>query len=143
MDLTAGDLGELQAEAESRMTDVCRVSRPAPASGELDPVTGLPAAGARTVVYGPDVQPHGGMCRVRTAGTVSSGMQRQSAGDVATLVTPILSVPVSAPRLVVNDRVEVVSSSNPGMAALVFTVSGLIPGSQVTSQRVAMTAVID
>lgn len=142
MDLT-DDLADLRAERESGMVDTCLITRAAPSTGDVDPVTGLPGGSARTVVYGPDSQPHRGKCRVRTAGSVSAGMLRQSAGDMATIVTPILSIPVSAPRIQVDDRVEIVSSANPNLPALVFTVSGLIPGSQVTSQRVAMTAVID
>ena len=125
------------------MVDVCRITRAAPSTGDVDPVTGLPGAGARTVIYGPTVQPHAGKCRIRTSGAVSAGIQRQSAGDVITALTSVLSIPISAPRIVVDDQVEILSSANPNLPALVFTVSGLIPGSQMTAQRVSMTAVID
>ena len=77
-----------QALAESRMLDTCRITRAAAGTGVLDPVTGL-VTGARTTVYQ-------GKCRLRTPGTVSAGSERQSAGDTATLVSPLLSVPISA-----------------------------------------------
>jgi hypothetical protein len=136
VDLTA-DLLYLQAEAESRMLDTCRITRADPdADNAVDPVTGLPAAGTRTTVYE-------GKCRLRTPGTVSTGSTRQSAGDVITSVTPILSVPISAPAAWVDDRVEMLTSVNPAVVGLRLTVSGLVPSSQITAQRVSVTAVID
>ena len=134
MDLTTG-LAFLRAEAESRMRDTCRVTRAVSGTGDLDPDTGLPVANPRTVVYA-------GACRVRTGGSISAGSLRQSAADTVTQVTSVLSVPVSAPAVLVNDRVEITSSENPVLVRL-FTVSGLIPNSQSTAQRVQITAVID
>jgi hypothetical protein len=129
-------LATSQAIAESRMSDTCLVTRAVPGSGSLDPVTGLPTASARTTVYS-------GPCRLRTGGTVSAGAQRQSAGDVVTQVASVLSVPVDAARLLVEDRVVFTASSDPSLPALTFVVSGLVPGSQMTAQRVQVTAVID
>jgi hypothetical protein len=142
MDLTA-DLLTLQAEAESRMLDVCRITRSGAADDEIDPDTGLPGTGERAIIYGPTVDPHEGKCRLRTSGAVSSGSSRQSAGDVVLEVSPVLSLPISAPAVKPEDRVEMLSSVNPSVAGLVLTVSGLVPGSQMTAQRVSVTAVID
>jgi hypothetical protein len=142
VDLRAA-LARFQDEAESRMTDTCRVTRAVAGSGDIDPVTGLPVTGDSTVIYGPTINPHKGKSRLRTGGTVTAGALRQSAGDVATQVASVLSVPVSAPRLLVDDRVEILSSADPSLPALVFTISGLVPGSQMTAQRVQVTAVID
>ena len=130
------DLAELQRFAESRMRDTCVVTRAVDGSGDLDPVTGLPAAGARSSVYE-------GPCRVHTGGAVSAGAQRQSGADVVVQVSSILHVPVRAPRLLVNDAVTVTASENPSLPSLSFVVSGVIPGSQMTAQRVQITAVID
>lgn len=118
------------------MTDQCRITRAVPASGDLDPITGLPAATPRTTIYS-------GGCWVRTDGTVSNGSRRQSAGDVVTQLTSILHIPASAATLKVDDRVEILSSLDSSLLSLVFVVSGLIPGSQMTAQRVTITAVID
>lgn len=104
--------------------------------GTPDPVTGLVPAPARTTVYQ-------GPARLRTPGAVSAGRRQESAGDQATLLTTILSVPASAPRLAVNDRVEFLSSANSALVGMLFTVSGLIPSSHVSAQRVSVTAVID
>ena len=133
MDLT-GVLRDLQSEAESRMSDTCRVTRAVTGSPDLDPVTGLPTVPARTTVYE-------GVCRVRTGGAVSSGSQRESAGDTVTQVSSVLSVPITAARVLVDDRVEILTTVNPALNQA-FTVSGLVPGSQMTAQRVQITAVI-
>lgn len=133
MDLSAA-LTELQGEALSRMTDRCRITRTTDSSGDLDPVTGMPTAGARTVIYE-------GVCRFRTGGAISAGSQREVAGDGVTQVASVLHLPISAPQVKVDDRVEVLSSVNPTLVSL-FTASGLVPGSQMTAQRVQVTAVI-
>lgn len=130
------ELGRLQRLAEARMRDTCRATRAVAGSGDLDPVTGLPAAGARSTVYE-------GPCRVRTGGAVSAGAQRQSGADTVVQVSSVLHIPVAAPRLQVNDVVRIVASENPSLPALTFVVSGIIPGSQMTAQRVQVTAVID
>jgi hypothetical protein len=59
------------------------------------------------------------------------------------LLATILSVPASAARLVVDDRVEITASVNPTLVGSVWTVSGLVPSSHMTAQRVQVTAVID
>lgn len=127
-------LSRLQSVAVSRMTDQCRVTRTASSTGDVDPVTGLPAAGTRTVVYE-------GACRVRTGGAISAGSQREVAGDGVTQVSSVLHLPISAPQVMVDDRVEILASVNPTLISR-FTVSGLVPGSQMTAQRVQVTAVI-
>lgn len=124
----------LQAVAVSRMTDQCRITRTASSTGDVDPVTGLPAAGTKTVVYE-------GACRVRTGGAISAGTQRDVAGDGVTQVSSVLHLPISAPQVMVDDRVEILSSVNPTLIRR-FVVSGLVPGSQMTAQRVQVTAVI-
>lgn len=118
------------------MTDTCRITRAVTGTGVVDPVTGLVGTGTRTVVY-EDI------CRLRTGGTVSAGQQRQSAGDTATQVVSILHLPIGAPTVVMDDQVEITSTLNPAIAGMKLTVSGLIPGSQMTAQRVQVTAVID
>lgn len=129
-------LGRLQRYAESRMRDTCVVSRAVDGSGDLDSVTGLPAAGSRSTVYS-------GPCRVHTGGAVSAGAQRQSGADTVVQVSSILHVPVGAPRVQVNDVVRVTASENPALPSMTFVVSGVIPGSQMTAQRVQVTTVID
>lgn len=118
------------------MTDTCRITRAVPGTGVFNPVTGLYEPNPPDEVYV-------GVCRLRTGGTVSAGQQRQSAGDTVTQVVSILHLPMGAPTVRMNDRVEITSTLNPAVAGLVLTVSGLIPGSQMTAQRVQVTAVID
>lgn len=132
----AGLLARAAGAAEFRMSDACRVTRSTDAGEDLDPVTWLHVTSDADLVYE-------GPCRLRTGGSVSAGSQREVAGDSVTQVNSVLSVPVGAARLMVNDRVEFTASVNPNILPLVFTVSGLVPGSQMTAQRVQVTAVID
>lgn len=133
----AGILAGGQAAAESLMTDTCVVTRGAPSSGSLDPVTGLPVAGTPTTVYT-------GKCRLTAPReTVTAGSQRPSAGDVAVTATSTLSIPISAARLRIDDRVTITASVNPSLGATSFTVSKLLSGSHMTAQRVSVTAVIN
>lgn len=125
-----------QAVAELRMTDTCRITRDGSApTGDLDPTTGLPDATARATVYE-------GRCWVHTGGSVSAGSQRNAGADTVTQVASMLHLPIGAPVARVDDRVEILTSVNPSLLS-VYTVSGVVPGSQMTAQRVSVTAVID
>lgn len=138
MDVTA-DLIELRAEAESMMTDYCIVVRAGESTGTpvLDPATGLYPAVADDIIYT-------GPCLIRVPGTVSTGKSRPTSGDNATLQSSIFATPWNAPRLEIKDRVMFAASEfNPNLVGMVYTVTGLLPGSQPTKQRVTVEAVID
>lgn len=133
------ELVELQAEAESMMTDTCIVTRAGDPSGspDLDPVTGMYPPTATQVVYQ-------GKCSMRVPGSVSAGKTRPSAGDSAALLLTILGIPVSAPTLAVNDDVRLVASQhNPALVGLKYGVTGLLPSTFVTKQKVSVVAVVD
>lgn len=118
------------------MTDTCRITRAGAINDdEVDPVTGLPPSPTRATVYE-------GKCRLRTGGTISAGSLRQAGTDTVIQVASLLHLPIDAPAAKVDDRVEILSSVNPSMLPF-FTVSGIVPGSQMTAQRVQVTAVID
>jgi hypothetical protein len=132
-------LDSFRAEAESLMTDGCRVEREGPPDpgAVIDPVTGK----------FPDV-PFGlvylGAAQVQLQGTVLAGRARLSAGDEVTLLRSTLKVPALAARLLVNDRVTVTASTyNPALVGVVFMVTGLLPGSHQTSQKVSIQSVVN
>lgn len=138
MDMTP-DIYDLQAEAESMMTDECVITRRGAPSGPLviDPDTGM---------YPPDSidDIYTGKCSIRIPGTVSTGKVRPSAGDIASLLNAIFAIPVQSPTLVVTDRILITDSKfNPSMVGLEFEVIGLLPSTHVTKQRVAIEAVVD
>ncbi len=137
MDLT-GDIEELQDEAESLMTDTCRITRPGTGeqAGTFNPATGLFTYDAQPQVYS-------GKCMIRVPGTVSTGKARPTAGDEASLLTAIFSIPFDGPRLDVNDDIVFLTSRyNQALVGRHFTVTGLLPGSQITKQRVSVEAVV-
>lgn len=121
------------------MTDVCVVSRPSLASGELDPDTWLPADTVESVVYE-------GVCRFRMPGTVSASRTREVSGDMPALSEPVLSVPIGSARLAVGDVavITAVPDDDPGghlRLGLRMRVIGLVLGTHMTSQRVTVQVV--
>jgi hypothetical protein len=138
MDITV-EIADLRNEAESMMTDQCIVTRVGVASGApvLDPATGK-----YPVI--PPVPVYTGMSSIKIPGTVSTGKFRPTAGDVATLLSAIFSIPWFGPRLETEDIILITASMmNPGLAGMEFHVTGLLPGSHITKQRVSVQAVID
>jgi hypothetical protein len=131
-------LADFRADAESLMTDVCVVEREGPPDpgAVIDPVTGkFPDVPFGTV--------YSGVCGTAVQGTVMAGRARQSAGDEVTILRSTLKVPATAPRVLVNDRVTFLSSAfNPALVGVVFTVTGLLPGSHQTSQKVSIQSVV-
>lgn len=132
-------LAGFRAESESLMTDVCRVEREGPPvpGAVIDPTTGLFPGVPFGIVYS-------GVCGTSVQGTVMAGRLRSSAGDEVSVLRSTLKVPAAAPRLLVNDRVTFLSSTfNPALVGVVFSVTGLLPGSHQTSQKVSIQSVVD
>lgn len=131
-------LDQFRADAESLMSDSCVVEREGPPDpgAVIDPTTGKFPDVPFGVVYR-------GICGTAVQGTVMAGRARESAGDEVTILRSTLKVPASAARLLVNDRVTFLSSAyNPALVGVVFTVTGLLPGSHQTSQKVSVQAVV-
>ena len=134
MDLTA-DLVRLRAERESLMTDTCEATRAgAPDPGAVrDPGTGLLPEPAGEPIYK-------GCCSIKP----TSSSPVLSAGDEAVVLTAVVSLPVSAPELLVGDRIKwTASAHNPRLVGVVFAVAGLLPTSRPTAQKVTVKVVVD
>lgn len=120
------------------MTDTCVVTRlGAPDPGAvIDPDTGkFPDIPVGTI--------YSGECFTNVQGAVVSGRARRSAGDEAFILRSVLKLPADAPRLLVDDQVVFTASEfNPNLVGLVFHVTGLLPGSHQTAQRVSMQSVV-
>lgn len=134
-------LTNMQARAEQRMRDTCRVSVLSGSDGPLDPDTGLPVSGAAQVVYE-------GPCRLRMLGRAATSGQgsTQVAGDVVVTSTPMLHLPVSAPHVPVGAVVVITGVPTDDPAGHLrlgqrLRVTGLTFGTDVTSQRVALETV--
>jgi hypothetical protein len=138
---TGFDLSFFQAEAESRMRDTCSVTLPASGPGTVDPGTGLESDLPGSLVYS-------GKCRLRMAGKVATSGTSSTpvAGDMVVTSTPMLHVPVSAPRLPVGAIVKMmgVPADDPAghlRLGLRLRVTGLVLGTDMTAQRVTVEAV--
>lgn len=132
-------LDGFRADAESLMTDACVVEREGPPDpgAVIDPTTGKFPDVPFGLVYS-------GVCGTNVQGTVMAGRARQSAGDEVTVLRSTMKVPASAPRLLVSDRVTFTASTyNPALVGVVFTVTGLLPGSHQTSQKVSIQSVVN
>lgn len=128
-----------QARAESRMRDMCTATRQSAAPGTLDAETGWPTVGAATTVYV-------GKCRLRMGAAVSGSTSRDVAGDKVSMSQPVLSIPVSAPRLLVGDVVVIDGVPNDDPAGhlrlgIRCRVVGLVLNQDATAQRVTVEAV--
>ena len=122
----AGVIGELRAQAESRMVDSCTVRRVV--SVETDPLTGLPTSTYDAVYSGP--------CEVRESDALRA-MAGDSAGSTVTEQGRVLKVPNGAPALVPGDVVDMdAGTATPRLRGVVLRVTGSHAGSWTTAQRV-------
>lgn len=127
------------AIANARMRDTCAVSAPSTLSGSIDPATGLESVTPGASIYS-------GPCRLRMAGNISGSNARDVAGDRVSTSTPMLSVPVSAPRIPVGAVVTITDVPDDDPAGhlrlgLRLRVIGQVLGTDMTAQRVTVEAV--
>jgi hypothetical protein len=107
------------------MTDTCRVYALS-ATGTLDPATGQ-IVRTETPIYT-------GKCRVKAE--VGTSVGDVAAGETGTSrVTPVVSLPIAADTVRAGHRVEVLTSTDPGMTGRRLLVRAVQPGSFVTARR--------
>lgn len=124
--------------ARSRMRGQCIVRRKSDGPGVRDPETGTIVYPPPTVLYGPDIEPHRGQCRVRmpyanAAVLVDAGssivMQQTHIGFPADVVFEC------------GDEVEILRSDNPAAVGQRFTIRPLPLGEQQSANRYGIEAV--
>jgi hypothetical protein len=126
--------------AESLMIDSCIVRRSVGDIGPMNPETGLRPAAAVQVVYGPDLSPFKGRCKVQTFEPHES--KPESGQHVFTVQRYHLHVPIGAGPFQVDDRVEIVTSAEgPQLVGRTYRVSGLHHKSLATAQRLLIDEV--
>lgn len=131
MNLTA--LAELaatqgQAAAEGLMTDTCTITRPS-GTPTLDPDTGDYTGGGTITVYS-------GACRVKPRISRGPGDQVE-AGERPVQIWPyVVSLPIAATGVEVDDDVMVDSSAlDPELTGRGLVVKTIEAGSQITARR--------
>lgn len=135
-------LGAGRAAAEALHVDTCLVTRVTGEEGPMDPETGLPTPGATTDIYGPDIAPHQGRCKVQTYEPHESA--RASSEHTYTEQRYHLHVPISAPLIKVGDTVEVVASmADPQLVGRTYRVAGEHAKSLATARRLLIDEVVD
>mgnify|MGYP007060833307 CR=1 FL=1 len=138
MDLGIGDVRRAaRSIAEERMQDQCQVTRRA-SEGARDPETGKVTYPDPTVLYGPDVEPHRGKCRVRMPYANAAVMV--DAGATLVMQQTHLSLPWDV-VLERGDVVEILDSDNPLLVGKTFTIRPLPTGSQQSANRYGIEAV--
>ena len=126
--------------AESLMKDVCIIRRTVGPIGELDPDTGTRPPAETVVVYGPDLEPWHGMCKVQTYEPHES--KPQSGQHVFTVQRYHVHVPNGAGPLLVDDRNEVLQAVvAPHLVGRRYRISGLHHKSLATAQRLLVDEV--
>lgn len=121
-----------RAAALARMKDVCEVTVPGTGPSVRDPATGTVTPPAPRVLYGPDVAPHHGRCRIRMSTANAATMQNGEQG-VAVQQAP-LSVPIDA-VLPKGAKVTILTSDDPGLVGTVRTIKAMHHASQSTAHR--------
>lgn len=121
--------------AEQRLLDVCKVEVDNPDAGVpiRDPETGnITYPDAKLTIYGPDIAPHHGRCRVRMATASASVIQGPDGQVVLTLSQIVLPADVSLPR---GADVTILASDNPAAVGVTRTIRARPTGSQQSSNR--------
>lgn len=124
--------------AETRMDDVCVVTRPVEGEGIREPETGKIVYPDPIPIYGSTMGPHNGKCRIRTPYANAAVMV--DAGTTAVMQQTHLSLPWDV-VLQRGDIVKILESDNPLLVGMKFTIRPLPAGSQQSANRYGIEAV--
>lgn len=128
--------GQAAADREI-LLDRCKVTRPGPISDELDPVTGLPVAPVPVVILAD--QP----CWVTTMERrISASAQDHVGGDYVGVQKPTVSLSLTAPKLMIGDRIEITAALVPINIGRRFTVLDQPGGTLTVLARYSVEEVI-
>jgi hypothetical protein len=116
--------GVTAAEREL-LVSACIVERPQLLSGDIDPATGVETPGTPTVVFT-------GRCFVSR---INGSQQVSVGGDVRVVERPWVGLSISAPALVVGDRITVTASPTPMNVGRELVVTGLPGGDLIVMAR--------
>lgn len=124
--------------AKSRMRDQCIIRRKSDGPGVRDEETGQIVYPAPVVLYGPDIAPHRGKCRIRMA--YANGAVMVDAGSSIVMQQTHIGLPDDV-VLERGDEVEILKSDNPLLVGEKFTIRPLPTGSQQSANRYGIEAV--
>lgn len=139
----AAALPEMRAQAESLMTDTCMATMPDPDGKPIwNSATGAYDDPPPITVYGPDIEPHRGKCKLKAPALVNPF--NATAGPESWQVEQsVLSIPIDAPALTAVMTVTYLTAAyNPNLAGRVFGVMGPHHESASTAQRVLVKEVV-
>lgn len=130
--------------AEGLMTDTCTITKAGSGAPEFNSATGKYDDPDRVSVYGPDIAPHFGKCRIpRRAGVLTTG--DSTSGEVAWKVgewpfdLPVDGTAEIVPGMVVD---YLTSQFDESLAGRKFTLSDPSRQSQATVRRFKMQEVV-
>jgi hypothetical protein len=126
-----------RAAAESLMLDTCVISRPGAGEREYDKDKMRYTDPDREVVYGPDLEPHRGKCRIQIRAVVASITESDAGGRVGSVQQFELQLPVvGTDGVTIDDVVEITSAAHdPSLVGRQFTVKARHEKSQATARR--------
>lgn len=126
--------------AEALMVDQCTIRRTTGPPGPLQP-DGTRDPAPTEVIYGPDVLPHRGKCKVQTFEPHES--KPESGDHVFTVQRYSLHIPADATQVAVDDRAQITASQlGPNLVGRTYRISGLHHKSLATSQRLLIDEVV-
>lgn len=142
-DVISQTLLDGRALAESLMLDTCTITRAGEGKGPFNDVTGQYDAPDRVTVYGPDIAPAFGKCRIQDK-SVIAGSQSAEVGERNVIAQGWeLQLPVlSSGDVAINDVAHIDTCVNdPSIVDREFTIQARHSKSQATSRRLRVTEV--
>lgn len=131
-------LPEMREHAESLMVDTCRITRSGEGEPVFNPETGQYEKRARVTVYGPELEPHMGRCRIQDNRVqVGAPDQSSQAGLVISVQNTELQLPVDGTgHIAPGDIAEILSCRfDPSLVGHQVTIEGPHGKSQATARR--------
>jgi hypothetical protein len=139
----AAVLPELRAQAESRMTDTCRITRPGDGEPVMNPDTGQYEDPSPVEVYGPATAPYFGKCRIPVTNGSSSFTRNGGADQSFGVGEYPLDVPALTDGIEAGQTVTYLTApDNPALVGMVFGLTEPLLASQSTKQRWKMKATV-
>lgn len=128
----------LRRQAESMMLDTCTVETVGPVV--TDPLTGIDTA-TRTTLYGPNVGPRKGMCRVTTYEPYERNPE--AGGATFTIQRYAIHLPVGAFRPAIGQVITITTAAlDPNLAGREFRVVALLHKTLATAYRLSVEEVV-
>ena len=141
--IVAQTVADGRALAEANMLDTCTITRAGTGTGPWNDLTGQYDPPARVTVYGPDIAPAYGKCKIQDK-SIIAGSTSSNAGERAVIAQGSeLQLPViESAAVAINDVAHIDNCVlDPSLTDHEYTISARHGKSQATSRRLRVVEV--